>query len=48
MKIKVFPTIGDAYIVELPKWVAHSHIVDEVVDIWIDVNLRQVDSWEYV
>ena len=48
MKIKVFPTIGDAYIVELPAWVAHAYIVDAAIDSWIDVNLRQVDSWEYV
>lgn len=48
MKIKIFPVIGDAYVIELPDWVAQSYNVDSAVDAWVDDNIRLVDSWDYV
>ena len=41
--IKIFPEIGDAYIIKLPSDKSESEI-----QIWIEDNLNFVDHWEVV
>ena len=52
MKIKIYPSTGDCYYVELPmdnpetqefyEW------TEESIDEWIDDNLKFVEFWEVV
>ena len=42
MKIKIYPSTGDAYIVILPDSVKNA---DEI-DTWIEENLNCVEFWE--
>lgn len=42
MKIKIYPTIGDTYIVYLPENIQS----EDDVNSWIEENLMLVDEWE--
>ena len=42
MKIKIYPTIGDTYIVYLPENIQS----EDDVNSWIEENLMLVDKWE--
>ena len=44
MKIKIYPTIGNAYTVSLPENIQS----EDEVNAWIDENLMLVDEWEEV
>ena len=41
--IKIYPEIGDAYIIELPSDKSESEI-----QIWIEDNINFIDHWEVV
>ena len=42
-KIKIFPDIGDAYIITFP-----NGIPPEGIDMWINENLNFVNHWEHM
>ena len=42
MKIKIYATIGDTYIVYLPENIQS----EDDVNSWIEENLMLVDEWE--
>ena len=42
MKIKIYPTIGDTYIVYLPENIQS----EDDVNSWIEENLMLVEKWE--
>ena len=44
MKIKIYPSIGDAYIVIVPESVVNA----DTVDAWIERNFNFVEEWEEV
>lgn len=48
MKIKIFPVIGDAYVIELPDCVTQSYDVDEAIEQWLYDHTRLVDTWKYM
>ena len=48
MKIRIFPVVGDAYVIELPECVENAYDIDTAVNEWLDENIRMVDAWGYV
>ena len=50
MRIKIYPSTGDCYYVELPLINPETQELyewaDDTVEDWIDTNLKHVELWE--